>query len=124
MMYEKLALLAELRNFETVTLGMIGEYPLLLLIPQKPKARKKHILVAAGFHGEEIAGPWGIIKFLEEADGRLLESVNLSLLPLVNPTGFVRNQRMNQWDENPNRGFCHLELPNNPPPSREENIKK
>lgn len=63
------------------------------------------VLVAAGFHGEEPAGPWGLLHFLEQQDPVLQRQVNLSLLPAVNLAGLGLGTRFNQHGENPNRGY-------------------
>ena len=68
--------------------------------PQAPR-----LLIASGFHGEETAGPWGVLEFLRTTPRALLDSVHLVLLPLVNATGFADGQRMNVLGENPNRGY-------------------
>ena len=64
-----------------------------------------HILIAAGFHGEEAAGCWGMLEFLCRCSPDLFDNVAVSFLPLVNLSGLSRGQRLNQWGENPNRGF-------------------
>ena len=59
----------------------------------------------AGFHGEEPAGPWGTIEFLRMAPDALLDQAHLSLIPLVNATGFAAGRRLNRLGQNPNRGY-------------------
>jgi hypothetical protein len=86
------------------SIGKLKDEELLLITPS-PKATGPRILVAAGFHGEEPAGCWGILKFLEENDPREL-GVKLSFLPIVNPTGIKRGKRKNIWGERTNCGFC------------------
>ncbi|WP_406610776.1 M14 family metallocarboxypeptidase [Agarivorans sp. JK6] len=87
------------------TLGKIESYPVDLYSSAAPKQHLPNILISAGFHGEEAAGPWGMLKFLSQLNDDVFLSVNLSLLPLVNPTGFKAGHRFNQYGENPNRGF-------------------
>ena len=91
------------RGFKIHRLGQIGNYPLILTT--RPVAGKPKILLAAGFHGEEPAGCYGVLKFLQESLN--LNSVSLSILPMVNPTGIRIGKRENKWGENVNRGF-HL----------------
>lgn len=79
---------------------------------QRPSSllNKPHKLIACGFHGEESAAPWGLIDFLKKTQPKMLDQVNLSLLPLVNVTGFKDGTRFNRSGENPNRGFMpHLD---------------
>ena len=105
--FQRLKTATSSNGLEIRELGYVGSYPLLLVEPQNTSG--PNILVAGGFHGEEPAGPWGILRFLETHPHELLSRVNLSFLPLVNPTGFVQGQRLNDWGENPNSGFCHGE---------------
>lgn len=87
------------------TLGDIENYPVDLYCSPAPQEQLPNILISAGFHGEEAAGPWGMLKFLSQLSEQVFSSVNLSLLPLVNPTGFKAGHRFNIHGENPNRGF-------------------
>ena len=109
--------LAGEKGFTINGLGQVEEYPLLLLtstaVTQGP-----NLLVAAGFHGDEPASCWGVIKFLEDLPSPWLATVNLSILPLLNVTGFVAGTRKNRWGEDPNRGFCHTPS-GRPEPSHE-----
>lgn len=107
---------AQRRGFALHSLGEWNGEPLLMLrgksrIPDAPR-----LLVASGFHGEEPAGPWGVLAFLESAPDAMLAAANLSLLPLVNVSGFRAGSRFNAAGENPNRGY--LGLPSDAP-SRE-----
>lgn len=62
------------------------------------------LLIASGFHGNESAGPWGLVHWLRLAPDGLLDAVHLSLLPLVSATGFTAGRRLNALGQNPNRG--------------------
>ena len=101
----KLAQLAERHELVVESLGEVGGYSIPLVTARRP-VRGPRLLVAAGFHGEEPGGPWGVIRFLDRVSAKFLSQVNLSFLPLVNPTGFCRGRRENDWGEDPNRGFC------------------
>lgn len=91
-----------------------------LWLLRRPASRPgaARLLLATGFHGEESAGPWGLLAFLLQTSPALLDDVELSLLPLVNPTGFRAGRRYNNWGENPNRGYPIARL-TDIPPSRE-----
>lgn len=86
-------------------LGETGRYPINFYQSPVQKSLQPSLLISAGFHGEEAAGPWGMLHFLNELKPEMFHHINLSLLPLVNPTGFKRGHRFNQLGENPNRGF-------------------
>ena len=115
---ERLVRAAERRGLAIDELGFVGGAPILLLRP-KITCPGPQLLVAAGFHGEEPAGCWGVLHHLESSDHD--EGVNVSFLPLVNPTGIRAGRRENDWAENPNCDFCHTES-GVPSPSREGKI--
>ena len=112
----KLFEVASDRGFQIRELGMVGGEPILLL-SQKKLLNKPNVLIAAGFHGDEPAGSWGILHFLKTFPKDLI-TINFSFLPLVNPTGFRNAMRTNNWGEDPNRGFYHT-ISGKPEPSRE-----
>lgn len=105
------------KGFLVKRLGNVKSDPVLLLIPKELK-NGPNILIAAGFHGEEPAGCFGILHFLETMPQRFISKANISFLPMVNPTGFRSRKRTNAWNENPNKGFCHTNS-GNPEPSHE-----
>ncbi len=86
-------------------LGETGGYPINFYQSPAQKSGQPSILISAGFHGEEAAGPWGMLHFLNELEPELFNQLNLSILPLVNPTGFKKGHRFNKLGQNPNRGF-------------------
>lgn len=98
-------------NMQATPLGFVDnshqQYPLFLYQSANICSEKPSILVCAGFHGEESAGPWGLIKALTQLDASVLNKVNLSILPLVNPSGFSIGNRLNMFQQNPNRGFIY-----------------
>lgn len=108
------------RNYSIEVLGVVGGDSIYLLCPPST-GRRPHVLVSAGFHGEEPAGCWGILNFLETANDNLFLQCSISFLPLVNPTGTRQGRRHNEWGENPNIGFCHTPS-GRPEPSREGTI--
>ena len=72
--------------------------------------------------GDEPAGPWGILRFLETKAPTFGQHVNVSFFaPVINPTGFRALRRVNDWGEDPNRGFCHNQV-DQPALSREGRI--
>lgn len=63
------------------------------------------VLIVTGMHGDEPAGPWGLLEWLENLDKNLLNNINLFIIPLVNPSGFRLGNLRNKDGKNPNRGF-------------------
>lgn len=92
-------------GFGTQELGPVLGQPLPLLQRAAANEQAPRLLMAAGFHGEESAAPWALLTWIEQADAAELDSVHLSLLPLVNATGFAAGSRHNALNQNPNRGF-------------------
>jgi hypothetical protein len=63
----------------------------------------KTIVFSSGIHGDEIAGPHAVRKFLLE-HGSLKHKV--VLFPVVNPHGFNKGSRFNALNQDINRRFC------------------
>jgi len=112
--YDYPLLLSQLRALEAEkplkisTLGELDNGSQLYFLETLPKsAISPRILVAAGFHGEEAGGVWGIIHFLRRTSSSKLERIHLSFIPVANPTGFSKGWRQNIWGESPNSGSCH-----------------
>ena len=99
----RLSVAASKQNYLIKSLGTVNEYPILVLIPRHFSIAP-NILISAGFHGNEVAPCWSILRILESSKV-LLKECNVSFLPCVNPTGFKEDTRNNIFDENPNRGF-------------------
>jgi len=78
------------------------------------------MLIVSGFHGEEKAGPFSILKWMKDCDHRILAKADLSFIPIVNPIGFSKNMRYAIPGEKTNCGFCHPERKEKP--SREGQI--
>jgi len=86
-------------------LGIVDSFPIILLTP-KTTSNAKKILIAAGFHGNEYAGVWGIINYLQY--GSRFE--NISFLPLVSPIALKENRRYGKDNKISNQGFSHPEM--------------
>lgn len=96
---------AERWGLYEVVLGSSDEGNISLYQSANQDVDVPHILIAAGFHGEEPAGCWGMLNFLRRGSPDLFDNIAVSFLPVVNLSGLSRGQRLNQWGENPNRGF-------------------
>jgi predicted deacylase len=92
--------IAAQRGFTYQELGFVDSCPIILLTPKTKSAAQK-ILVAAGFHGNEYAGVWGLINYLQH--GSRFE--NVSFLPLVSPIAFKENRRYGNPGVQENRGI-------------------
>lgn len=105
------------QNIHFTILGVVREYPIIFLHPEKLDD-KPRVLIAGGFHGDEISGPWAILNFLES--NKYPTEVNASFLPLVNPTGFNLSRRSDFWGISPNRAY--VPSYDHSPPSKEDDI--
>jgi predicted deacylase len=92
------------RGLRQESIGTAFGQPLWLLTNRRTDAPRK-LLIASGFHGEESAGPWAVLRVLETADSSLFARADISFIPLVNVSGFSTGTRFNTAGENPNRGF-------------------
>lgn len=103
------------KDFSLTPLGIVGGWPIWLVRTlRRETSKKKRVLVVAGFHGEEKAGPWAILKWLEAFNKDNYKGLDISLIPVVNPTGFNRYVRYNTWNQKSNCGFCHPEMEEEP----------
>lgn len=75
------------------------------------------MLIVGGFHGEEKAGPYSILKWLEDNDSSIFKRVDMSFIPVVNPVGFKKNTRYSDGIKS-NGGFGERDKK----PSREGEI--
>lgn len=121
LVFPRILVAASRRKFSPTVLGTLPSGDDILLFQRPAPPGSPAVLVAAGFHGEEPGGPLGILRLLETAPDIWLDSACLSIIPILNPTGHRVGQRRNQWNENPNDGFCHPDL-DPTPPSKEGRI--
>ena len=50
-------------KFSLKKLGMLGDFPLYLISHSN---KGKNITIISGIHGDEPAGPWAILNFIEK----------------------------------------------------------
>jgi predicted deacylase len=96
-------LAAAQRGLQMVTLGVVRRMPVVFFHAARSSAPR--VLLAAGFHGDEVGGSWGLLDVLERSPQALFECCAVSMLPLVNPTGVIAGRRANEYGEDPNRGY-------------------
>lgn len=83
------------------------EYPLVRM--DVPGART--LLLTAGFHGEEPAGPLTIVERYDDiVEHARSKNVGLIILPCINPSGFEGHHRYNASGEKPNNDFIRYEV--------------
>lgn len=101
---------AKRKGFLIESLGKVGTGDdVYIFSPSVIKPDRPNVLIAAGFHGDEAGGVYGISQFLEVNTLDFLNRVNLTILPAVNPSGLKLCRRNDYTDADPNRGYCHHE---------------
>ena len=97
----------KIRELGSVDTGS-GSCPILKL-SWKTGRTLPRILLSAGIHGDEPAGPHAVLSLLESwksSDSPPLQDINLDLLPLINPSGFLNKTRENGAGIDLNREFA------------------
>lgn len=112
---QQLDAVAAARGFGVEELGPVLAQRLPRLHRPASSCHAPRLLIASGFHGEEAAGPWGLLAFVQALNAELANCVHLTLLPLVNATGFALGQRFNTLGQNPNRGYLPIDAAYKPP---------
>ncbi len=93
-----------------------GDYELLRIVSADIHAGDRVILIRAGIHGDEIAGPETILDHLDEiVDRAHRRELKVIIYPLGNPSGFENGLRYNidgdKGDEEiGNNDFCRYVL--------------
>ena len=69
------------------------------------------VLITAGFHGDEKAGPLTLLEHTAEiVEYAAARGVGLLIYPCINPSGFEAHTRYNLSGERPNNDFLRYEL--------------
>ncbi len=72
---------------------------------------RRPVLVTAGFHGDEKAGPQTLLAHVPEIVAYAAQrGVGLQIYPCLNPSGFEAHTRYNLSGERPNNDFLRYEL--------------
>jgi predicted deacylase len=97
---------SRVRPYAHITEGGQG-YPLL----EATTPGERTLLITAGFHGDETAGPLTLLKhFREIEEYATARGVGLRVYPCLNPSGFEDNTRYNRSREAPNNDFLRYEI--------------
>lgn len=106
--HNQLMEIAAKRGFWLKPLGMVDGYITWLVMtrrPGLPSTLGPKILITAGIHGEEQAGPMALLKWIKEVDEVTLAKANVSFIPIVNSYGFVNKKRYGVSGVPTNGGF-------------------
>lgn len=94
---------------EVESVGSVGGLDLLKVVINP--SGKTPICFVSGIHGNEEAGPYGVLEFVK-SNMRIPSSVKVIILPLCNPSGFLNNTRENDSNVDINREFVDGKLNN------------
>ncbi len=92
-------------NTRIETVGVVDDYPIHRVSLEADQGVHKNVLIAAGIHGDEPAGPASVLRFLERDNTHLLQRFKFLILPCINPYGYVHNTRENKRGVDLNRSF-------------------
>lgn len=65
-----------------------------------PDCEGKKIVITAGLHGDEPAGPYGILDYFANSK---FKGINVLLIPVFNPDGLVKDKRRDATNKDLNR---------------------
>lgn len=105
---EKLELACKHRSANMKIIGTVKKYN-LYQITINPNA-KETIGLVGSVHGDEIVGPYAILKFIEESN--IPKNQKIVIFPVANPIGFDKQTRSATDRLNINRQFHKHELKN------------
>ena len=94
-----------LPNLQQDTLGEVDGYTIYRLQFGAASRVKRQVLITAGLHGDEPAGPEAVLRFLHEYDATRYDDFRFLVLPCINPYGYVHNTRENRTEIDLNRVF-------------------
>ena len=63
------------------------------------------VYLSAGIHGDEVSGPFALLEMLRQAD--FFKAFEVTMFPMLNPEGLVRNVRENAVGIDLNRDYRH-----------------
>lgn len=86
-------------------IGTVHNYPIYELYLQSSTKTQKHVLITSGLHGDEPGGIEAALQFLSRDNSNLLKSFSFTIIPCINPYGYVQNTRENKDGIDINRRF-------------------
>ncbi|MCB2149656.1 MAG: DUF2817 domain-containing protein [Deltaproteobacteria bacterium] len=84
-----------------------GVHPLYAAVTRNYSGDLPRIILSAGIHGEEPAGVYALLEFIEGGIDSYLRHFSFLILPCLNPYGFTRSVRYGSGATDLNRAFGH-----------------
>ena len=82
-----------------------GVHPLYAALTRNYPSDLPRIILSAGIHGEEPAGVYALLEFMNRGIARYLRHFSFLILPCLNPYGFIRGVRYGSGAADLNRAF-------------------
>lgn len=82
-----------------------GAHPIYAALTRNYPADLPRIILSAGIHGEEPAGVYALLEFMNRGIDRYLGHFSFLILPCLNPYGFTRGVRYGSGAADLNRSF-------------------
>ncbi len=82
-----------------------GACPIYAVLTRNNRADLPRIILSAGIHGEEPAGVYVLLEFMNRGMARYLQHFSFLILPCLNPYGFTRSVRYGSHGADLNRSF-------------------
>ena len=105
---DKLESVCKKKRIQLQEIGRVNLLPIYKIILNT--SGEKVIVFSAGIHGDEIAGPWAIIDFLNKYNFQSYPNVKIIIFPVASPTAFNAKQRYNYLNMELNGLFCRKKL--------------
>lgn len=110
-MWLRLSALKSLPYMKVCELGVVNDMdsPLCKVMVDDGNSRIKHnVLLSGGVHGDEPAGVWATLEFLEKHAFRYLDQFRFFVYPCVNPMGYGFGGRRSSMNFDLNRDFNNM----------------
>ena len=86
-------------------IGTAHNYPIHQIDLASSTDTSQSVLITGGVHGDEPAGVEAVLQFLERDNTELLKQFSFTIIPCVNPSGYVHETRETRNDIDINRAF-------------------
>ena len=88
-----------------------GVHPIYAVVTQNYRSDLPRIILSAGIHGEEPAGVYTLLEFINRGIANYLNHFSFLILPCLNPYGFTRGVRFSRDVADLNRSFDDIPGP-------------